>query len=123
MVMPFFPAMEGVSQHLGVLEAGETVRVLQVVADSKGKVKMQHEKGWTPLRAPNGAEVFEDLGGGAQMEPQHAPVGTRVAGPVPSEAVPPERSGAAAALHTKPESQLHAGIGLRIAGKRAAEPS
>lgn len=64
MVVPFFSAMEGVSQHSGVLQAGETVRVLQVVADSKGKMKVQHEKGWTPLRAPNGDEVFEDLGGG-----------------------------------------------------------
>jgi hypothetical protein len=60
--VPLFSAMEGTSQHTGVLQAGQTVRVLQVVADSKGKMKVQHDHGWTPLHAPSGELVFENVG-------------------------------------------------------------
>jgi hypothetical protein len=35
--------------------------VLQVAADSKGKMKVQHIHGWTPLKSPSGDLVFDNV--------------------------------------------------------------
>ena len=64
MVVPYFAEMES-AQHVGVLQVGDAVEVLQVVADSKGKMKVQHRLGWTPLNAPSGEKVFGEVGEGA----------------------------------------------------------
>lgn len=37
------------------------MRVLQILVDSKGKTKVQHEYGWTPLKSPGGELVFDNL--------------------------------------------------------------
>jgi hypothetical protein len=40
---------------VGTLAKDEIVEVLQRITDSKDKVKIQHERGWTPLLSPTGA--------------------------------------------------------------------
>ena len=40
---------------MGTLAKDEIVEVLQRITDSKVKVKIQHERGWTPLLSPTGA--------------------------------------------------------------------
>ena len=78
MVVPFFAAMEGTSQHAGVLQKGQSVRVFQTVVDSKGKTKVQHEHGWTPLKSPAGELVFDNLG-----DPSAGQLGSVPAAPAP----------------------------------------
>ena len=93
MVVPFFAAMEGTSQHSGVLQKGQRVRVIQTVVDSKGKVKVQHEHGWTPLKSPTGELVFDNLGG-----PSAGQLGSVPAAPAPM----PSGSATAAATDVAP---------------------
>ena len=57
--MQFFKHSENADQNhpepcLGVLNPGEVVEVLDSVVDSRGKMKVQHARGWTPLKSPNG---------------------------------------------------------------------
>jgi hypothetical protein len=81
MKAPYFEAMKSTTKQLvGVLQEGETVRVLQVVVDGKGKTKVQHQYGWTPLMSPNGELVFAmgkrdvgDSGGDAPQSSGDAP--------------------------------------------------
>jgi hypothetical protein len=54
---PFFAASEG-GAPVGLLAAGESVQVLQRINDSQGRVKIQHQRGWTPLLAPTGAVIL-----------------------------------------------------------------
>jgi hypothetical protein len=70
--------MEGTTQHAGVLQKGQTVRVLQTVVDSKGKTKVQHEHGWTPLKSPAGDFVFDNV-----ADPLAAQLGSVPAAPAP----------------------------------------
>ena len=85
MVVPYFAEMES-AQHVGVLQVGDTVEVLQVVADSKGKMKVQHRLGWTPLNAPSGEKVFVEV---AECAGGLGPVPQGLA-PVPSAEPEPE---------------------------------
>ena len=78
MIVPFFAAMEGTSQHAGVLQKGQTVRVLQTVVDSRGKTKVQHEHGWTPLKSPDGDFVFDNV-----ADPSAGQLGSVPAAPAP----------------------------------------
>lgn len=94
MVVPYFEAMEGTTQHSGVLQKGQTVRVLQTVVDSKGKTKVQHEYGWTPLKSPAGDLVFDNVAdasadqlGSVPTAPAPMPSGIAAAAPVPAGAI------------------------------------
>ncbi len=62
-VVPVFDVMEGSTRHISILQAGQIVRVLAILADSEGKMKVHHEHGWSPLRSPSGQDVFDDVGG------------------------------------------------------------
>jgi hypothetical protein len=109
MVVPFFAAIEGTTQHVGVLQAGQTVRVLQVAADSKGKMKVQHEHGWTPLKSPGGDLVFDNVGGPATGQlgsvpaaPAPMPTGLTPVGAAAASA-PDATAAAAAAVPEDPQ--------------------
>ena len=53
------PPALGEWQVLGMLQVGQIVNVLEIKQDKKGKQKIRHEHGWTPMKAPDGRPVLE----------------------------------------------------------------
>ena len=76
-VAPVFSKMENDPSKPGeppiaLMQPGETVQVLQCVLDSRGRVKIQHERGWTPLKSPAGVLVLDE--GTAQVDSDSDPL-------------------------------------------------
>ena len=42
-----------------MLQVGQIVQVLEVKRDKRGRQKVRHEQGWTPMMAPDGRPVLE----------------------------------------------------------------
>ena len=63
MMAPYFKKPEKDKKVLGMLQVGEVVDVLEMKTDKKGKAKVRHRGGWTPMRAPDGRAVMEPADG------------------------------------------------------------
>lgn len=55
-----------------MLQVGQIVQVLEIKQDKRGKHKVRHEQGWTPMKAPDGRPVLEPADAGGQPPPPQA---------------------------------------------------
>eukprot|EP01048_Picozoa_sp_COSAG05_P009342 COSAG05_NODE_761_length_7487_cov_150.318760_4_plen_477_part_00 len=54
MAVPYFKKFEKDKKVLGMLQPGQMISVMDKKMDKKGKPKVMHQLGWTPLMAPDG---------------------------------------------------------------------
>lgn len=83
-----------------MLEVGQIVQVLEIKTDKRGKAKVRHEQGWTPMKAPDGRPVLEYVGEAPVAEAPPQAGGTPPQMPPQAAAAPeaaPEAAAAAAA--------------------------
>ena len=81
MAVPYFKKYEKDKKVLGMLQPGQMVSCMDKKMDKKGKWKVMHQLGWTPLMAPDGrvtlvppAEEGEPPAQQQQQQQQHEQV-------------------------------------------------
>ena len=67
--------------------------MLEMKTDKKGKAKVRHRGGWTPMKAPDGRAVMEPVSApqqpAAAPAPAQAPAPAEAPAPAPAPAPPP----------------------------------